>query len=118
MQLLLKMAHGDASFRPPQFYMADKRMEKEEEAPSRYESGDTGKQQSEFDKVFGDDPLDFLMSQFALSIYEAETHRAEIERHGKVAKKYIPPPESFTFDELYERISQQWTERTCKNTVK
>ena len=92
------MAQTDATYRPRQFYMADKRM-----------------QESEFDKIFGEDPLDYLMSQFALPIYEAETHRAEIERHGKVTKKDIPPPESFTFQELYEQISQQWTERTCKN---
>lgn len=103
-----------SSNRKQLFMETDRRMEYERKIGNLFASGlQSTKLQSEFDEVFGEDPLDFLMSQFAIPILEAEKSRPYIERHGRPQRKHIPIPESLDFEKVQNLMSQQWTERTC-----
>ena len=107
-------ACGDAPYRPTPFKAAEQNVTQEHKVRRLFEEGLLKQQTpSEFDRVFGEDPLDFLMTEFALPIYDAEIHRSMIERRGKVERKIILTPEALTFEGMEAALQKQWTERTC-----
>jgi hypothetical protein len=107
-------SNDSSSHRPSPFKKADRTAAHQHEIRRLFEQClPLPLQPTEFDKVFGEDPLDFLMGEFALPIYQAGTNRADIERHGKTETKVILPPNALNFDEIESALQKQWTERTC-----